>query len=421
RSPSLAVNEEEVVAFGKTRWCIALVACLLAASTGIYYAAFGCFLLVIAGLYCLGHQYWRGCAIAVALTAILFLGVGTNLLPSALYRFAHGANREAVVRNPQAAEIYGMKVTQLVLPMSVHRLPWIGRKKLLYNTAMPWGSSDYGYLGAIGVAGFLILVGRFLVKRSRAAENRLLDVVQTLNLFAVLFATVGGFGMVASLYLGAWLRCFERMSIVIGFLSLLAVGLVLDRSPWLRQSHRRRAVVLGILLAVGILEQTSVHFVPPYNALAREYAHDAAFIARIESEMPAGATIFQLPYMSFPENGPLCRIGDYEPVRGYLHSYSLRWSYGAVKGRKADAWQRTVAGLPVADMVQNLTTAGFQGIYIDRRGYEDKGASLERDLTELRGRTPLTSPNGRLSFFDIRPYEPPETETANCPWQARVH
>ena len=136
--------------------------------------------------------------------------------------------------------------------------------------------------------------------------------------------------------------------------------------------------------------------------------------------MPAGAAIFQLPYLSFPENGPLCQIGDYEPVRGYLHSKALRWSYGAIKGRKADAWQRTVATLPVADMVQNLTTAGFQGIYIDRRGYEDKGASLERDLAELLGRTPLSGSNGRLSFFDIRPYAQPGAETAKCPWQARV-
>ena len=48
------------------------------------------------------------------------------------------------------------------------------------------------------------------------------------------------------------------------------------------------------------------------------------------------------------------------------------------------------------------------------------GLGQSSDLAELLGRTPLSGSNGRLSFFDIRPYAQPGAETAKCPWQARV-
>src|SRR5262249_34041228 len=112
-----------------------------------------------------------------------------------------------------------------------------------------------------------------------------------------------------------------------------------------------------------------------------------------------GAMVFQLPYMPFPECGPGHNLKDYELLRPYLHSTRLRWSHGAIKGRETDEWQKMVAALPAPDMLERLIASGFSGLYIDRRGYADRGAALEAALTRLLDAEPLTSASGTRVFF----------------------
>ncbi len=49
--------------------------------------------------------------------------------------------------------------------------------------------------------------------------------------------------------------------------------------------------------------------------------------------------------------------------------------------------------------------AGFSGVYVDRFGYNDNGAKLEGELGRLLGGAPVVSPDQRLTFFDLRPYQ----------------
>jgi phosphoglycerol transferase len=110
--------------------------------------------------------------------------------------------------------------------------------------------------------------------------------------------------------------------------------------------------------------------------------------------------IFQLPYIPFPENPSVIKMKDYDHFRGYLHSKNLRWSYGAMKERQADFWQKQVSLLPVGEFMQRLSLAGFNGIYVDRYGYADSGAQIESEISAAVGTEPLISGNGRLAFFD---------------------
>ena len=114
--------------------------------------------------------------------------------------------------------------------------------------------------------------------------------------------------------------------------------------------------------------------------------------------------IFQLPYVPFPENGPTHRMLDYDHFRPYFHSRTLHWSYGAMRGRETDRWQRLVAALPPVEMVDRLRRAGFSGVYLDRFGYEDDDArQLEAVLRVYLGTAPIVSADGRLCFFRISP------------------
>jgi phosphoglycerol transferase len=80
---------------------------------------------------------------------------------------------------------------------------------------------------------------------------------------------------------------------------------------------------------------------------------------------------------------------------------SLRWRYGAIRGRDADAWARAVADTPIREMATTLAFAGFSGIYIDRAGYPDRARALETELVDALSTKPVVSADQRQSFFDL--------------------
>jgi phosphoglycerol transferase len=95
----------------------------------------------------------------------------------------------------------------------------------------------------------------------------------------------------------------------------------------------------------------------------------------------------------------------YSHLSPYVHESDLRWSYGAVKGRPNAAWQADLSDKPAEDLVDAITEKGFDGIYIDRFGYPDRGVKLEGELGELLMVEPVVSPDGRKSFFNLLPYK----------------
>ena len=64
--------------------------------------------------------------------------------------------------------------------------------------------------------------------------------------------------------------------------------------------------------------------------------------------------VFQLPFVGFPiDKGP-GRMVPYDHVRGYLHTRTVKWSYGAISGRETNLWQQNVSLFPPQDMVDIL-------------------------------------------------------------------
>ena len=89
------------------------------------------------------------------------------------------------------------------------------------------------------------------------------------------------------------------------------------------------------VLTVGVLDQTSSNYEPPYDSLAASYRSDGDLVDAVEERLPSKAMVFQLPYAR--SRGPdIFRMADYDLLRGYLHSHDLRWTYGHTKGRGDD-------------------------------------------------------------------------------------
>jgi hypothetical protein len=113
--------------------------------------------------------------------------------------------------------------------------------------------------------------------------------------------------------------------------------------------------------------------------------------------------VFQFPYVFFPEAGVIVGTGAYDQVRGWLHADSLRWSWGSVRGREGH-WQDALSRLEPTEALDALTAVGFSGLMIDRAGYEDQGALMGYGYTTTLGQAPQVSPDGRLLFYDLRPW-----------------
>ena len=401
------------------RFVASIVICLLIASGGLgYYAFFACFFLLVAGV--AAALYWKSArhlAVSLILAAVVFSGFVINLVPNMIYIRRQGESR-TVKRGTGEAEAYGLKITQLLLPIDGHRIPVLARLKDKYNSAAPLVNENRNAtLGVVGSIGFLTLLGWLLFWKPAAGQmgandetRALLSHLSLLNIGGVLLATVGGFASLFALLISPQMRSYNRVSVYLAFFSLFAVMLLLEEFFRRRASSGRSRTIfqasLGLILLLGVLDQTGegVYFVPHYAAFRSENSSDADFVRRIEATVPGGSMIFQLPYVEFPENPPVNLMQDYEHFRPYLHSKNLRWSYGAIRGRDNARWQMSTANLPMDQFLETISLAGFSGVYLDRKGYLDNGARLEAKLRSLLGIEPLVSANNQMSFFNLGGY-----------------
>ena len=399
--------------FRNFKTVFSLLVAIIIASTGAYYSFFGCFLLLVAGALALAlKKDVYALLTSIILVVVMALTVAVNLSPSIVYLRKHG-NPQSMVRGPGEAETFALKISQLLLPVTDHRVPWFAQLKTKYNYGPLINENNNATLGLIGSAGFLILLGALFASR-RARESSpesptdLLLPLSKFNMAAVLLGTIGGFSSLFALLVSPQIRSYNRISIYIGFFCLFAVVLLLEALAQrkIRSTASRIvfAVFLGVLLIVGILDQTSKFFVPPFAALNAEFKDNRDFIAKVEQSVPGNSMIFQLPYIPFPEHPPVNDMVDYDHFKAYLHSRSLRWSYGAIRGREGDVWQKSIATRPLPELVETLAFSGFNGIYVDRFGYSDRGVAVESELSKLIGKGPIASNSGRLSFFSLLEY-----------------
>lgn len=402
-----------IVSVASAVWAAAALAIGL---SGLYYAFFGSFVIVIGGLVAYSRKgQWRRLAAAGLLVAIIAAAIVVQMVPTWVNNANSGPNTASVVRRPAETDLYGLRLTNLVLPIAQHRLQALDdalqpyRDDLVSMLPSTKNESAWVGLGLIGVIGLALSLGWLLFGTHRAGENprgfsRLMDTLSVLNLSALLLGTVGGLGAI----LGIWvvgIRAYNRVSIFIAFISLLTAVMALDRWVLLKIPSAYRlwgtAAIVTLAVMFGVWDQTSPSFVPDYASVASQYASDAKIVSQLEQKVPAGSMVFQLPYMSFPENGSIVAMADYEPFRAALHSTTLRWSYGAIKGRSDSEWQRSVDTSDTPGMLDTLKRAGFRAVWVDRAGYEDGGAKLLSSLASSTAQPPLISDTRQMVVFII--------------------
>lgn len=366
------------------------------AFTGLYYAYFACALFAAAmviRLISIQGKNLNKEAYPLAYIASTIAGVIINIIPNLLYWKLNGANpnSELAIRSRGDAETYGLKLVQMIIPRSGHRVALFNKIAEGYHNNYPLVNENMtaaiGIVASIGLAVSLLLL---FSNKNKYKE------ISWLSFAVFIIATIGGIGSIISVAIALPMRCYNRMSIIIMFLSLLIIGSMLDV---LRQ-HIKPALAIAIslcIIAIGIFDQT-VNYLP-YDITNYENTKD--LLKKGEAIMESGDMIFELPYLDWPSSGV---EGSYGQFIGYIETDDLHWSYGAMQGREEADWQKYVANCEPAVMIENLKFAGYDGIYLERNLYSSKFGEEEtaieiEKIEKVVGVAPLVSDDGSKYFW----------------------
>lgn len=392
----------------------AVAVCVMVGLSQVYLAFFSCCLLIAAGLVSvMNRRKLVPLCVAGLLVVVTLSAVAISVLPSFRYWAKNGRNPACARRTPGEGDIYGLKLTQLLLPQRDHRIRLLKRFASYYRETFGWTMSVNenvtASLGVVGTIGFLFLLGRLMYFRGPRLSSPVLDSLSVLALFIFLTVSIGGLASLADYLLFCIkvpfrLRGFNRASVCIGLLALTAVAILLDRLGRSCSGNRATAwafrCFLLLVLAGGLLDQTGKFGRAQYLEFKRIYRAEAIYVSVMESILAPGTMVLQLPYRSYPECPGILKDVDYDGFRLYLHSKGLRWSYGTMKGREGDRRLQAICGLPALQMVGAAEHAGYGAILVDRRGLVDEGIGLEKDFRALLGE-PVVGVDGRYLLFQI--------------------
>ena len=405
----------------KRNWLALAMAWGIANNGAAYYPYFTCFFLCVTALcLILRDRRWRAGTSCVVTIAEIVAWMIPDFFPMVL-GILNGQGStltNGVYRSPVGADIYSLRISSLLLSPNGFGLQklanWMGRyfHVLATDEGPMYNENAYGYLGIVGIFGFLALLFMLLRSRDwkagRTERPELGDrlwLLSRLNVMALLLATIAGFGGIIGIFV-RFIRGYNRISPYIAFFALLAVGLALEKQLTQHTGRSRKALaaVAILLLGYGYWEQQGF-FRPAYEEIQDKWYQDEAFMNEVEAAAGDGAMIFTLPYMKNFENGSLNNMWDYTLLRGPLHSKTLKFTYGAGYGTKNDLWYRETSELEPDAMVAELRTQGMTGIYLDLDGYpEDEQQSALAALTEAAGCGPedvIHSGSGLLCYIPL--------------------
>lgn len=350
---------------------------LLAATTGLYYAFFFLALAFFVSIIKKASQknpfQWLPAAWAF-IVGVFVLAV--QYFPIWLYQQRSPNNLAIVGRTVAAVEFYSLKLVNLILPVYGHRLHFFAHLRDRSNPVYLIGENAdaIGLLASIGFIALLVISVYRIIQPKIDTTSAL----ASFSLIAILISMTGGLAQLMAVFGFTELRVWSRISVVLAFPALIFIVELIHR-----KIEHLGSLIIGITLTlIGVTSILDTNPTDPSVKLrpfaAQAWESDRELVHNIEEKFGKDAQIFQLPIAPFPEYGSIVNMVDYSHLRGYMHSNTLRWSYGAVKGRNSD-WMLSLPTNP-NELIEALRTKHFKAIWLNTLGYENSGLSVIADL-----------------------------------------
>lgn len=389
---------------------VAAIAALvvITAWSGLYYAIFTLILLVAAVVWRFAQrdslkQLTLGATPIIAISALVLVAFVPGLLAMRNSpAFAVLAERSAY-ESVLFAGIFVMALLPApILPESIFSFYNI-QVTISFSGAPPFENrvpTNFGTL-VTTAAVILFVVGLLMRYRNRnwRTSTQELPLVAYLLAVSTLFFIPWGLNFLFAETVTAQLRAWNRLLPVILLLLLLAAAIVLKRVK------KKQTIALISVAGLGATFINSVHpFKENYLVSAQQATipADAArvYTSQINQIIPEYCGVLQLPYMAYPENGPLLNLDDYGHFWLPINDSGKAWSYGAIKNTEAGYWNAKLPEIPTEEQVEILTQAGFCGIHLDIKGYVSPAADrIKIQLAERYGQ-PIATGNPNSDRVD---------------------
>ena len=382
-------------------------ACVLAGSSDVYFAVLIAAVALAAGVVrALADGALKAARPAVIVAAAVLATLTAVEAPTIVWHVRHGGNATVTQRLPWESEVFGLKFANLVLPQPGHRArPLADLGERYYEQTQLPGEGPAPALGLLLTLGLGIVGGAAVAsaagRSARSDRGRLVRDSGVAAGAALVIATVGGASTLFAYLVWPQVRAWGRISPLIAFFALIGLAALLQRL-WTRRRALVAAPALVLVVLFAAWEQTTADTAPDYGVTGAAWRSDARFVAQAERLLPSRAAVLQLPLAGFPEQPPIHRLLPYEHLRGYVHSDTLRWSFGAMRTRLPEDWARAVRDRPADELAAAAAAAGFRAVYVDTHGFADGGTQTLASLSALLGGPPaLRSGDGRLALFDL--------------------
>jgi phosphoglycerol transferase len=392
-----------------SRWhaLIWIAACVAIGSFGAYYFVFT--LMTIAFMAIVGavvNRSTRPVAAGAKFGGLIVFVMLLNQMGTLLYQRRNGPNTNVGVHSPLDFDTYSFRLIQSLTPVPGTRIPLLDDATAVLDEGFPSENSMYfGLIGALCLSAMLVWVVLRIVSPRFSSDSP-----PVLNLFVacaglwILVASTGGLSWFVLLADFDRIRSWSRASIVIVFLVLVwgartATDVVGRRTQHRPLSSPARLGAIALVCAIGLADQVTTEVSPVVDDGDDRYAIDRDFFTQVEADLPTGALVAQLPYIPFPE----ARLNDsapYDPLRGFLHTNDLRFSYGGLLGRESD-WQEYLTDASTTDSIDAFIAFGFQAIVVDRGGYVDGANQLLQELEAITANDALLSVDGKWLYVPI--------------------
>ena len=352
---------------------------------------------------------------AVCLSAIV-AAASLNLAPTLASWAQEGRPATLDYKQPEEADVFALKIRDMIMPASTSLIPAlaaVGRHIEQVGWPLP-SESSHAKLGLVAAVGFLLSLAVLAGCRPPVDEG-LTSVVRaaaSLVLVLVTVAMTGGFGSLFNAFVAPQFRCYNRVSIMIGFLGLVGstacISRLLSRTGWRPWPCR---LVWAALLACGIVEQNSGATIRARSDETQRQRHAVeSFVRTTEAKLPPDAAIMMLPITPFPLDPGRGRMLNFDHAKPYLFSSRLRWSWPTF-GPRHEQLAVALGGPDEAGFVSRIRGSGFDFIWVDRAAPADEIAPLETAITTAGGRLLLEDPAGRYRVYAIGDVAPAPIET----------
>jgi hypothetical protein len=385
---------------------------VITAWSGVYYAIFALILMTAALLW----RFVKGDrakALAIGFIPIVVTGllVIAGFLPGLLTTLNNPPYAQLSERTPYESVIFAGILAAALLPAPLFTFGFLEKYNSTITDAINAAPAfenrvptNFGTL--VTTVAFLLLILGLLMRARNTSWKKTttqLPLVTYLLAVSTLFFIPWGLNYLFAGIVTAQIRAWNRFLPVILLLAILAAGIVLSR-------FTKRGIALTI--AAGGIAATFVNSVMPfannYKVSAAQTTQEATdaklYTDAINAAIPESCGILQLPYLQYPENGPLLDLDDYGPFWFPLtqENGSKSWSYGAVKNTAASTWLAGLSEIPDPSDIDAMIQAGFCGIHVDSRAYVQPATErISAELNQRFGVPVATGKEGAWNLYQI--------------------